>query len=48
MENSKSRSTGFYTGKKPTPPQSISTNTGAKIEVQPSNKPSTPAPRPYA
>jgi hypothetical protein len=48
MENSKTNSTGFYTGKKPTAPQNTSANSGAKIEVQSTNQPSTPASRPYA
>lgn len=48
MDNSNKKSTGLYTGKKPTAPEKTSVNSGAKIEVQPTNQPSTPAPRPYA
>jgi hypothetical protein len=46
--NSNTNSTGLYIGKKPTAPKTTSVNSGAKIEVQPTNQPSTPAPRPYA
>ncbi len=48
MDNLKTNSTGLYIGKKPTEPQKKTTNSEPKIEVQPTNQPSTPAPRPYA
>jgi len=45
MENSR---TGFYVGSAVKLSKNTSENSDAKIEVQPTNQPSTPAPRPYA
>lgn len=48
MGNLKKILTGLYIGKKPTEPKNNTTDSKPKIEVQQTNQPSTPAPRPYA